>query len=166
SGNNSEHQNLTPDNDRIERIFMMGSQIRVSEGNAIEHIAELNGSVGIEDELLLFVDPPYLVQGNRLYAEGLTYDDHKNLAYALTQSAARWLLTYDSDDRVLGLYPHQRILAYEIAHTANRRRVEEEFAILSDNLAVRDDQSLLPTGMARWIQHGPPEAPGSPASPF
>lgn len=141
--------------DRIEAIGRLGHRIRVSEGDAVAHIAELNGSVGIEDEVLLFVDPPYLVQGNRIYANGMTFDDHKNLADALTHCAARWLLTYDSDDRVLGLYPEQRVLAYDIACTTNRAHVDEEYAVLSDNLAVRDDQRLLTTGGRRWVQHGP-----------
>lgn len=140
---------------RIDWIGRLGSRIRVSEGDAIGRVVELNGSVGIEEELLLFVDPPYLVQGNRLYADGMSFDDHKNLAHALTGCAARWLLTYDHDDRVFGLYPDQRVLAYEIAHTANLRRVDEEYAVLSDNLAILDDQNLLATGASRWVQHGP-----------
>ncbi|UHJ58782.1 hypothetical protein LT337_32275 (plasmid) [Mycolicibacterium fortuitum] len=69
--------------ERIDSIGRLGNRIRVSEGDAITHIAELNGSVGIEHELLLFVDPPYLVQGNKLYHDGMTFDDHKNLAEAL-----------------------------------------------------------------------------------
>lgn len=141
--------------DRIDLIGRLSPRIRVSEGDGIERIAELNGSVGIEEEILLFVDPPYLVQGNRLYADGMSLDDHKNLAYALTECAARWLLTYDSDERILGLYPGHRVLAYEIAYTAQRRRVDEEFAVLSDNLEVRDDQNLLAAGASRWVQHGP-----------
>lgn len=140
---------------RILSIGRNGGRIRVHRGDAIERIAALDGSVGIEEEMLLFVDPPYLVQGNRLYADGMTADDHKNLAYALTNCAARWLLTYDRDDRILDLYPGNRILAYEIAYTANGRRVDEEYAVLSDTLAVRDDQSLLPTGASRWVQRGP-----------
>ncbi|MGD9621060.1 hypothetical protein [Mycobacteroides abscessus] len=85
----------------------------------------------------------------------MSLDDHKNLAYALTGCAARWLLTYDSDERILGLYPGHRVLAYEIAYTAQRRRVDVEFAVLSDNLEVRDDQNLLAAGASRWVQHGP-----------
>lgn len=41
------------------------------------------------------------------------------------------------------------MLAYEIAYSANTQRIDEEFAILSDNVAVRDDQGLLPTGRSR-----------------
>lgn len=141
---------------RINGIGRLGNRIRVSEDDGIQRIAELNGSVGIEDELLLFVDPPYLVQGNRLYAHGMSFDDHKALAHALSECRARWLLTYDSDERIPGLYPSHRVLAYEIAHTANRRRVDEEYAVLSDNLAVREDQTLLATGASRWVQHAPP----------
>lgn len=138
--------------DRITLIGALAHRIQVSEGDGIGRIAELDGTVGIEEELLLFVDPPYLGQGNKLYADGMSVDDHKNLAQALTACPARWLLTYDRDDRVLGLYPDQRILAYDIAYTANRRRVGEEYAVLADNLAVRGDQHLLPTGSSQWIQ--------------
>jgi DNA adenine methylase len=145
--------------DRITSVGALGQRIRVSEGDGIARIAELDGTVGIEEELVLFVDPPYLVAGNRLYADGMSVADHKNLAHALSLCPARWLLTYDSDDRIVGLYPDHRVLAYEIAYSANRRRVDEEYAVLSDNLAVRDDQHLLPTGASRWVQHGPaPEA--------
>lgn len=141
--------------DRVDRIHKLGERIRVDEGDAIDRIVELDGSTGVEDELVLFVDPPYLVQGNKLYAEGMSFEDHKALACALAGCAARWLLTYDSDERILGLYPDQRILAYQIAHTANRQRIDEEFAVLSDNLAALDDQTLLPTGMSRWVQQAP-----------
>ncbi len=141
--------------DRIDRIHMLRHRLRIDEGDAIARIAELDGSTGIEDELVLFVDPPYLVQGNKLYAEGMSFEDHKTLAYALAGCAARWLLTYDSDERIMELYPQRRILAYQIAHTVNRQHIDEEFAILSDNLAVRDDQTLLPTGASRWVQAPP-----------
>ncbi|MFN6547869.1 DNA adenine methylase [Mycolicibacterium nivoides] len=145
--------------DRIARIGRLGSRIRVREGDGIVWIAELNGTVGIEDELLLFVDPPYLVAGNELYSSGMSIDDHERLAGALTGCRARWLLTYDEDPRILELYPDRRVLAYEIRYSAQHRRVAEEYAVLADNLAVRDDQRLLETGTSRWVQHGPPDVP-------
>ncbi|MEN4461017.1 hypothetical protein ABFV47_27520 [Mycolicibacterium fortuitum] len=145
--------------DRIDRIGRLGSRIQVREGDGIAWIAELNGAVGIEVELLLFVDPPYLVAGNGLYSSGMSIDDHKRLAGALTGCRARWLLTYDDDPRILEIYPDRRVLAYEIRYSAQHRRVAEEFAVLADNLAVRDDQWLLDTGTSRWVQHGPPDFP-------
>lgn len=154
--------------ERIEWIAGQSHRLRITEGDGIESIADLNGTIGIEEEVLLFVDPPYIGPGNRLYAAGLTIDDHKELAYALAGCTARWLLTYDTDPRILELYPAQRVLAYEIAYSATNRRVDEEYAILSDNLAVLNDQNLLPTGSSRWVQHGPspePDADAAAAAP-
>lgn len=140
---------------RIDWIAQRSDRIRFTEGDGIEHIADLDGTVGIEEELVLFVDPPYLGPGNRLYAAGLSVDDHKDLAYALDRCSARWLLTYDKHERILELYPSRRVLAYPIRYSANATRVDEEYAVLSDNLAVRDDQNLLEEGESRWVQHGP-----------
>lgn len=139
--------------ERIDVVHRLGDRIRVMEGDGIEQIRELDGSVGIEDEMMLFVDPPYLVQGNRLYANGMTIDDHARLASALAGSACHWLLTYDGDDRVLDLYPTNRVLAYQIPNTVNRARIAEEYAVLSPALMVADDMHLLPKGGTRWVQH-------------
>ncbi|KXO92932.1 hypothetical protein AXK58_13760 [Tsukamurella tyrosinosolvens] len=138
--------------ERIERVYRRSDQIRVDEGDAITRIQELDGSVGIEDEVMLFVDPPYLVQGNGLYANGMSEQDHRDLAAALTGSAAHWILTYDADDRVPALYPAHRVLAYEIPNTANRQRIAEEYAVFSPFLDVQEDLHLLPKGSSRWVQ--------------
>lgn len=156
NGSSNIRSRWNPDGlaERIEWIAGKSHRLRITEGDGIESIAALNGTIGCEEEVVLFVDPPYIVQGNRLYAAGLTIDDHKELAYALSGCTARWLLTYDTDPRILELYPAQRVLAYEIAYSATNRRVDEEYAIMSDNLAVLNDQNLLPTGSSRWVQHG------------
>ncbi|SHU69910.1 Site-specific DNA methylase [Mycobacteroides abscessus subsp. abscessus] len=158
NGSSNIRSRWNPDGlaERIEWIAGKSHRLRITEGDGIESIADLNGTIGCEEEAVLFVDPPYIVQGNRLYAAGLTIDDHKELAYALSGCTARWLLTYDTDPRILELYPAQRVMAYEIAYSATNRRVDEEYAIMSDNLAVLNDQNLLPTGSSRWVQHEPP----------
>lgn len=139
--------------ERIRHIHRLAPRIRVTEGDAIAHICELDGSVGIEDELFLFVDPPYLREGNRLYANGMTADDHERLAAALARTPARWLLTYDDEPLVHeSLYPNQRVLAYEIANTANRSRIAVEYAVFSDNCSVHPEQRLLDRGDAIWVR--------------
>lgn len=126
-----------------------GGRIRVIHGDGIDHIEQLTGS-GIEDELFVFADPPYIAQGPRLYTHGLNAGDHERLASALTGCPSHWLLTYDAHPDVLELYPSNRVLAYQIPHTANRQRLGWEYAVLSDNLWVRADLTLLPKGQTRW----------------
>jgi DNA adenine methylase len=138
--------------ERIRHLATLRHSIRFTEGDAVEAIAGLDGS-GIEDEVLVFVDPPYLREGNRLYANGMTTDDHQRLADALNASPVRWMLTYDDEPAVTDeLYPERRVLAYRIPNTANRQRIATEFAVFSDNLELPPFPELLPGADVTWVR--------------
>lgn len=139
--------------DRIEHIARSGSGILIHEVDAIDYISELTGS-GVEDEVFLFVDPPYVREGNGLYQHGMSMDQHQDLADALRSCPAPWLLTYDDEPVVKDvLYPEERIIEYDIAHTANKQRIDREWAVLSDRTCFPfSDPSLLPTGACRWLR--------------
>lgn len=145
--------------DRIRRIGGLSGGLRVWEGDGIDRIAELDGSVGIEEEMMIFVDPPYFAAGNRLYAQGMGADDHRRLASALHRCGAPWLLTYDAHPAVLDLYSSLRVLQYQIPYTANRHRVESEYAVFADRVDVDPDVApqVLPTGAARWLKSPDPD---------
>lgn len=141
--------------DRLRHVHSMRSSIRFDEGDAVERIAAFKDS-GIEDEVVLFVDPPYIREGNRLYAHGMNTDDHRSLADALNRCDARWMLTYDDEPVVAEeLYPERRVLAYPIANTANRARIATEYAVLSDNIRMPDALELVPGGAATWVREWP-----------
>lgn len=139
--------------ERIRRVAALGDGITVHETDAIGYIEELPGS-GVEHEVFLFVDPPYIVEGNGLYTHGMSMDDHARLAAALRACPAPWLLTYDDHPAVLDLYPRERVLEYAIPHTANTRGIGREWAVLSPYLAAPDDLSLLPRGDVSWVREG------------
>lgn len=135
---------------RISHVGALSNRIRFWEGDGIDHIVELSDS-GIEDEVLVFVDPPYIREGNRLYSNGMTGADHQRLAGALNASPCHWLLTYDNEPRVLTMYPDCRVLAYEIGNTANRARTATEYAVLSDNLQWVGLDELAVANSVRWL---------------
>lgn len=138
--------------ERIRHLATLRTGIRFDEYDAITAISELDDS-GIEDEVLLFVDPPYIREGNRLYSNGMGAADHQRLADSLNACPARWLLTYDDEPVVADdLYPDRRVLAYQISNTANRARIATEYAVLSDNLDLPDGLEMLPGAEARWIR--------------
>ena len=139
--------------DRIRHVASFAPRVRVTHGDGISCIEELNGSVGVEDEMVIFADPPYLREGNRLYSAGLSPAGHQRLADALHQTPARWLLTYDDEPAVSHeLYPQHRVVAYDIRNNANRARQAREFAVLSDNLAVGDITGLSPYGVTSYVR--------------
>jgi len=139
--------------DRIRHVASFRSRMTVTHGDGIAHIEELDGSVGIEQELVIFADPPYVREGPRLYAHALDDSMHRRLANALHATPARWLLTYDDEPVVSEvLYPDHRVIAYDIRNNANRARVAREFAVLSDNLAVGDVTGLSPYGVTSMVR--------------
>lgn len=122
--------------DRILHVHSFRSRLRVHHGDGIGYIEQLNDS-GLVSEVVLFVDPPYIAEGNRLYTNGMDQADHRRLADALHATEARWLLTYDNHPDVRGaLYPSHRVVPFNIRNTANRARLASELAVLSDNLLV------------------------------
>lgn len=138
--------------ERIRHVAGLASRLRVREGDGIAAVEKLDDS-GIEDEVLVFVDPPYLREGNRLYAHGMSMADHQRLATALNASPARWMATYDDEPAVLtDLYPDRRVLAYAIANTANRARIAREYAVFADHLWLPDLPELLPGADVTWVQ--------------
>lgn len=140
--------------DRVRHIASLTPSMRFLGADAIACIDSLDGS-GVEEEVMLFVDPPYVREGNRLYAEGMTRGAHRDLAAALNHTPARWVLTYDTDPFVVDvLYPDRRVIEFDIAHTANQQRIAREYLLFSPN-AVAPDPHMAPVmarGDARWVR--------------
>lgn len=120
---------------RIRYIKTLSSQIIVTQKPALEFLAAVSRRVG---PVLMYVDPPYLVQGEELYMTEHSWAEHEKLARVLTNSRHPWILTYDADDRVRNLYPSNRCLGYSISHTAQTQKVGREFMLFSQDLRVQD----------------------------
>lgn len=141
--------------ERVARLHATGG-IRVLEGDAIDYIAQHDGSVGIEDEVFLFVDPPYIAEGNRLYGAGMARGDHARLARALARCTAPWVLTYDAHPAVPDLYPTHQIAEYSVRYTANTARPDVEYAVFSPILGdafgtTTAPPDLLGRGDVTWL---------------
>jgi DNA adenine methylase len=77
---------------------------------------------------LLYLDPPYFVQGNALYQQGFTLDDHMRLAACLRQTSHAWLLSYDDCQDIRDLYSWAQIEAIPVWN-GNRRCQGHELLI-------------------------------------
>lgn len=120
---------------RIVRIHDLADRVTVSERDALEFISDLS-SYG--SPVLLYADPPYLVKSEDLYMNRHSWEGHERLASILLGSPHPWILTYDSDERIRGLYPKNRCLQYTISHTAQSQRVGSELMLFSRGLRVGD----------------------------
>lgn len=133
---------------RINYLSSFRHRVTVTQQDAREFLRSL---APLDERVLVYVDPPYITQGELLYLDKLSYSDHQQLAAQLTASELRWFMTYDCDDRITDeLYPNLRCARFDIAHTAQRQHVGSEYAVFSDNLIVSGLQ-VLPRGDSEWV---------------
>lgn len=131
---------------RIEYLSSFASQVDVREQRAIELIRTLNRRT---KPVLLYVDPPYVIQGEELYMTEHSWSEHGRLEQVLTTSPHPWILTYDADDRTRELYRDFRCLRFGISHTAQVQKVGREFMFFSRGLRVPDRQIMRDEG--EWV---------------
>lgn len=139
---------------RVRLIGQYSSRIHVTELDARAFITGLEKRADA-DLLFMYVDPPYLGQGEHLYMDSLTLVDHQELATRLRATPVKWFLTYDADPRITDeLYAGLRCKEFDIAHTAHTQHVGTEYALFSDH-ATASGERLMRLGESRWVHDGP-----------
>ena len=138
-------------NELASRIALLGNyrrRVSVTQLDAKDFL------LGIEDQgssVLVYVDPPYIVQGEDLYLDSLSYADHVALARYLAGTSLPWILTYDAAEQVTDdLYKGFRAAQFNIAHTAQKQHVGSEYVVFSDVLDV-PSLNLVKRANAQWI---------------
>ncbi|ARH92307.1 DNA adenine methylase [Streptomyces sp. MOE7] len=134
---------------RIRNLGKYSARVSVSQKDARAFIKELEPN---REDILLYVDPPYLVQGDRLYLDSLTESDHADLATILRETPLRWLLTYDADKRITEqLYKGFRCVEFSILHTAQIQRTGVEYAVFGNQLILPEVTGIIGEGNYRWM---------------
>lgn len=93
--------------DRIEHIHSMADRIEIHNKDACKFLA---GTAYWNTHCTCFIDPPYFVQGSKLYDTFYTENDHKELAELLERLHLEFpesdlIVTYDNHPRICELYP-------------------------------------------------------------
>lgn len=134
-----------------DRILFLGQyrrRVSITQLDAKEFMSSVEH---LGSSLLAYVDPPYIVQGENLYLDSLTYEDHVSLAGHLASTTVPWILTYDTAEQVTDeLYSGFRAARFSIAHTAQKQHVGSEFVVFSDQLQV-SSLELVNRANAQWI---------------
>ncbi|WP_369367027.1 DNA adenine methylase [Streptomyces sp. CG4] len=135
-----------------ERIELLGSyrdSVSLSQQDGRQHIQDLEA---LGENVLAYVDPPYLVQGDRLYMDSLSSEDHTELSSVLSGSPIKWFLTYDAESRITeSLYPDHRCMQFEISHSAQVRHLGVEYAVFSKDLHVPEFDGVIGKNDYLWL---------------
>jgi DNA adenine methylase len=132
--------------ERIIRLGEYSSRVTIFSEDGID----LTERYVDDGRSFIYLDPPYLQKGDDLYLDNLEWRDHRRLAKVL-KLAHNWMLTYDTDPRVLKLYPKNRCALFDIAHTAAVQHIGSEYAVFAAGLNIPPLDGLG-RGDARFVR--------------
>lgn len=136
--------------ERVRAVGDLAGHITVSQLDGIDFLETLDR---VGDDVFVYADPPYVVQGKELYLDAFDDHDHRDLADSLLHAHYRWVLTYD-DDRLIWneLYSGERCARFDIAHTAQINHRGTETVVYGPGLEVPHDIEVTRGVQASWIE--------------
>lgn len=127
--------------DRIRRIANIKNRISVSNLDGLHFIKNLDRK---QEEIFIFLDPPYFQKGADLYMNFYSKKDHRMLAKYVHKLRKKWIVSYDKHDFILNLYAEKNKAAYRLSQSASNR-VGDEILIFSEALEFKDSIKTLKT---------------------
>lgn len=120
---------------RIEAIASRKASIRLKNWDAEKWMAEHVPT--LPDDCLIYLDPPYFHQSNRLYLNHYKPDDHARISRVIQRQLDRkWVASYDGVAEILDLYRDRRAFLYKLQYNAQQVRKGDEVFIFDDNLTL------------------------------
>lgn len=119
--------------DRIRALPEIGDRITVTAKDGRTIIKEY----AKREDTFMYIDPPYVGAGSRLYLKSFDRPDHINLANTIKETEPPyWLMTYDDAPLVRELYRGFPQGVLELAYSTNRKTRVEELVVASLRVAA------------------------------
>jgi len=126
----------------IESIAKFKDRTVLYQEDAEEFIRKIVAK--LPSRSLIYLDPPYVVKGQRLYLNAYEEEDHVAIASTIQKvEHLPWIVSYDNADLITKLYAQRRSMAYTIGYSANIRSNGSEVIIFSDGMRVPEVKSPL-----------------------
>nr|WP_142533703.1 DNA adenine methylase [Saccharicrinis carchari] len=90
-----------------------------------------------QKDVLIYLDPPYYVQGSSLYMNYYKHDDHFKLSkYLKRESFFKWILSYDDVEEVSEMYRSYNQYTFALSYTVQQKKKGSELLIHSRNSII------------------------------
>lgn len=114
---------------RLETIVANKRRIKVTNEDALVFLRQLDNNV------FVYLDPPYYVKGKSLYMNHYTDRDHEELAHYLQNEAHySWVLSYDDVPQIREMYANYDLYRFPLKYTVSKKQVGYELLTHSGNL--------------------------------
>lgn len=118
---------------RIRKISRHKSQIEISNLDAVEFMKLKSPNISKQSSLF-YLDPPYFINGRKLYKNFYEEKDHEKIRNYLLTLTHNWLVSYDNVPKIRELYGNFQMQEYSLSYTANQKVNGKEIMIFSNNL--------------------------------
>jgi len=118
---------------QIRTVAKFSDRIVVNFGDAIEFLRKKTAQIS-NGFSFLYVDPPYYLQGQKLYRHSYKDQDHVSLAEFIRKQGYPWLLSYDDHPRIRELYATNRMQPIYLDYKVKSNRTAQELVI--SNLVI------------------------------
>ncbi len=100
------------------RIASLRNRIIVSNFDGINFLKKLDKR---QENVFIYLDPPYYHKAADLYMNFYKEKDHERLSEYVVRLKKKWIVSYDNQDFILNLYSEQTKVAYKLAQCASNR---------------------------------------------
>ncbi len=122
---------------RIFHLSRYRERIHVSCNDALNFLKTSLPRGRGRDHIFIYLDPPYVNKGQRLYLNSYNADDHAFLAkYLNEQHRLQWIVSYDDNELIRRLYASFRIALLPIKYTLQQKRSAYELIIAPHYLST------------------------------
>lgn len=132
-----------------ERILWMGrmrDKIHVSNHDALHFLKISLPRGNARRKVLVYLDPPYVNKGKRLYLNSYESRDHSSLAHYITsQATLPWIMSYDDTDLIRRLYACQGVQRLPIRYSLQNKRSARELLISPSHVAIPQSKVESPS---------------------
>ncbi|MFC7773998.1 DNA adenine methylase [Flavobacterium sp. GCM10027622] len=119
---------------KIEKIAYYKERIKIYNQDAVVFLKNIEKNIVDKQNLLVYLDPPYVEQGEGLYNAFFREDDHVRLSKFLQKKlSSNWLVSYDDHPLIHKIYKEVNKNIFEFNYFANRTKVGRELVICSKN---------------------------------
>lgn len=123
--------------ERILCLSRLKNCINVSNHDALDFLKASLPRGNARKRVLVYLDPPYVNKGQRLYLNSYEARDHASLARYITgQAILPWIMSYDDTELVRKLYAAQQLNILPIRYSLQEKRNDRELLIAPWNLAL------------------------------
>lgn len=117
---------------RIAAISKYTDNLTICHGDAISFLKRNSERIQAfhrDKKAIIYVDPPYYMQGKKLYRYHFIDRQHQRLATYLNDCGMPWLVSYDNHPFICNLFSQKKTVPVSLKYTVKKNKEADELLI-------------------------------------